>query len=343
MSDNRRIPWLDHARGLGIVLVVLAHALATAEDNGRLYSVIYSFHMPLFFALSGLARGIKSENIAVTADKLARSLLIPFVFFGLLTLCYYISMQKATTHQFPSLEDVSLAVARTFYGVGELMPINSPLWFFPCMFVTMLLSLTLTRFVGIWFAWGLAVTAAIALMLFPLPIRLPWSADTAIVAACFFQLGMILRARRFEKMIVRIGKRPATVALGTACLIATAFLSSRNISVDMAAVRFGDPILFFASACLGIMGICCISGILPAIPFKRLSDDSRVIFPLHLLFFGVTTAFVTIVLHLDRHAFQNSPYAAVIYTTLSLAGSLCAAKLLRIVLPEAIGEARVRR
>lgn len=342
--DHRRIPWLDHARGLAIVLVVLGHALATADSEGRLYSTIYSFHMPLFFALSGFAGGVKpQDDIAPTAWKLTRRLLFPFMFFGLLTLCYYALSQKATSSHLPDADQIGLAAVHIFYGVCELMPIKSPLWFFPCMFVTMLFSLILTKMIGIRSAFAVTIAAAVAILRWPLPFRPPWSADTAVIGACFFQLGMMLRYRRFHQAIDRTGARPAMVILGVACLVATAFLAARNTSVDMAAIRFGNLVLFFASACLGIMGVVGIAGILPAIPFKRLSDDARVIFPLHLLFFSVTTAFVTIVLQVDRHAFQNSFYAAVIYTTLSIVGSVFAAKLLRMVLPEAIGEPRVKR
>ncbi|MDR5790074.1 acyltransferase family protein [Caballeronia sp. LP003] len=41
---------IDAARGIGIVLVVLGHAIGLPE---WLFRVIYSCHMPLFFFLSG--------------------------------------------------------------------------------------------------------------------------------------------------------------------------------------------------------------------------------------------------------------------------------------------------
>jgi fucose 4-O-acetylase-like acetyltransferase len=58
-----RLGWIDSAKGIGIVLVVVGHAwrgLETAGliNNPGLYSVIdgaiYAFHMPFFFFLSGL-------------------------------------------------------------------------------------------------------------------------------------------------------------------------------------------------------------------------------------------------------------------------------------------------
>ena len=55
--------WIDAANGLGIIFVVLGHAIADTTQNvqffGKLFQIIYSFHMPLFFFLSGFC-GIKA-------------------------------------------------------------------------------------------------------------------------------------------------------------------------------------------------------------------------------------------------------------------------------------------
>lgn len=62
-APARRIAWIDIARGIGILLVVYAHAargLVLAHDlPGEGWTIaadtiIYAFHMPLFFLLAGL-------------------------------------------------------------------------------------------------------------------------------------------------------------------------------------------------------------------------------------------------------------------------------------------------
>lgn len=53
MSDSSREVWIDTAKGLLIILVVLGHA----ADFGYpilITKYIFWFHMPAFFALSGL-------------------------------------------------------------------------------------------------------------------------------------------------------------------------------------------------------------------------------------------------------------------------------------------------
>lgn len=47
-----RIEWLDSARGIAIILVVLGHCIGYIDDP--LNKVILSFHMPAFFFLSGI-------------------------------------------------------------------------------------------------------------------------------------------------------------------------------------------------------------------------------------------------------------------------------------------------
>ncbi len=44
----KRIEWVDIARGIGIILVILGHI-----GIGKVGKFIYSFHIPLFFFLSG--------------------------------------------------------------------------------------------------------------------------------------------------------------------------------------------------------------------------------------------------------------------------------------------------
>lgn len=47
---NNRIKTIDIAKGLGILLVVIGHSMQTGSYPMR---VIWTFHMPLFFFLSG--------------------------------------------------------------------------------------------------------------------------------------------------------------------------------------------------------------------------------------------------------------------------------------------------
>lgn len=86
--------WVDAAKGLGIVFVVLGHAIADTMPNvpvfEKIFQIVYSFHMPLFFFLSGFC-GIKAlqkrqlhEKEAYILERFKR-LMIPYFFVGI---CY---------------------------------------------------------------------------------------------------------------------------------------------------------------------------------------------------------------------------------------------------------------
>ena len=50
MSEKvKRIPWIDIGKGIGIILVIAGHTFT----EGQFYVWLNSFHMPLFFLLSG--------------------------------------------------------------------------------------------------------------------------------------------------------------------------------------------------------------------------------------------------------------------------------------------------
>jgi fucose 4-O-acetylase-like acetyltransferase len=93
-----RIIWIDAAKGYAITLVVFGHVLGGAVARGWLggadgdaanlvYDYIYSFHMPLFFIISG-ALGIKSMRTDPSYAIISRigSIAWPYVFWGMISI-----------------------------------------------------------------------------------------------------------------------------------------------------------------------------------------------------------------------------------------------------------------
>ena len=56
--NTKRLDWIDIAKGIGIILVVLGHTLVPQVREtgfaGFLWIFIYNFHMPLFFFYRGI-------------------------------------------------------------------------------------------------------------------------------------------------------------------------------------------------------------------------------------------------------------------------------------------------
>lgn len=79
-----RIVWIDNLRGIAILLVVLGHVV----NNPIVLKVISSFHVPLFFIISGILielntswKNLSNKNLVMIK---AKKLLYPYAVFSIL-------------------------------------------------------------------------------------------------------------------------------------------------------------------------------------------------------------------------------------------------------------------
>lgn len=94
MGNNKRIEWVDLAKGIGIILVVYGHVIVGVH-GAKLgisnfsfmiqHSVIYTLHMPLFFFLSGIfaVKWVNRDPKTAIYQKF-KSLIIPYFFWGVI-------------------------------------------------------------------------------------------------------------------------------------------------------------------------------------------------------------------------------------------------------------------
>lgn len=95
MGANSRFEWVDYAKGIGIFLVVYGHTsrglvLSGIMPDTALFqyvdSIIYTFHMPLFFFLSGLflASSFQSKGFSNVIGSKLDTILYPYILWSLL-------------------------------------------------------------------------------------------------------------------------------------------------------------------------------------------------------------------------------------------------------------------
>lgn len=90
-TAKQRQAWIDVLKGVGMILVVIGH---TSEKN-VLNDWVYTFHMPLFFALSGYLWEQKSGiDFKSFLFKRVRSILWPFVLFRFLLVLYWLVVES---------------------------------------------------------------------------------------------------------------------------------------------------------------------------------------------------------------------------------------------------------
>lgn len=117
--NARRIAFLDVARGIGILFVLLGHNL---RSESRASAAIFSFHMPLFYFLSGLFFSPKTARTWKAIRMKTASILFPAAFFTFLACAVFLVKPELAAQASP----------RLLYGLlvhGEPW-FNRPLWFF---------------------------------------------------------------------------------------------------------------------------------------------------------------------------------------------------------------------
>lgn len=125
-NKKERLTYLDVAKGIGILLVVIGHVYAFNRQIVDRFFVIwlYSFHMPLFFIISGMLIAYKDEkDIWKFVKKRIKGILIPYVFFSIFSIIVFAIVNDFNREVFVQ------NVKATICGVGI-----DTLWFLPALF-----------------------------------------------------------------------------------------------------------------------------------------------------------------------------------------------------------------
>lgn len=217
MSD-RRISWIDALKGLGMMLVILGHM--TIPETARRF--IFSFHMPLFFFVSGYL--FKNNFSLKWSLRKLDTLFVPYVVYGVLALAAFVFVGKV---------DCSAGVRVLLRGEGLGLT-----WFFSCMLLTELLGGALLKGSSK-FPKGVLVAMVVCMAglgwLVP-RLGLPeyFKCNVVPMALAFWLTGWIFRGHAF-----------AWYELAVAAVLASFFWVQR---VDMNSASYGNGFLFFGTA-----------------------------------------------------------------------------------------------
>lgn len=283
-----RLYFIDNMKAIGMILVVLGHAKWLGEDAVRF---IYSFHMPLFFFISGyLARTIPI-SMKVNLIAVAKRLLIPFAFFFLISYILWLPL-----HFFGSGQASQILwygpIIDFIYSYSTSFHINGVLWFFPSLIVVVLIErLVLCRLHDlVALVISLVLSFFVVFELSSWGIGLIWASDTALVGLFFFVLGKVIsKYGLFTNHLVNF-KTATVVGIITGLSLLILLNLSEN-KLDLRSLEFGEiPVFYYVSGILGICFTFCISYLLPP---KRIltaiAMSTLTIFPIHLLIFKFLT------------------------------------------------------
>lgn len=244
----QREQWIDVFRGIGIVLVVWGHVY-----GGYSFDLIFLFHMPLFFFISGyLFRPV--GDIAAFARRKAIQLLIPYAVFLLaIHIPLAIDLFANKPHDQAALLDFA---GDLLLGGSRLSSWVAAFWFVTCFYAVLLVEAWLLgRYRRRTLLWLHALMLALSYVnswFFP-ALQVPWALNVALAAAPFFYAGYLLRAMPQPPRTYRA----AALAAGLACAVLVAnryFGWNLGLGYDMKVAHYGVPLLTFAAALA-----CCVT------------------------------------------------------------------------------------
>jgi fucose 4-O-acetylase-like acetyltransferase len=132
----KRVGYVDIAKGIGIILVVMGHN-DFALISPFVHKLIYSFHMPMFFFMSGMFFKPDVPFLSFIRQRFHR-VLKPF--FVMILLIYFASLSFSKV----SLVMASRRLLKAMYASGQYLDWVQ-LWFLPHLFVVSLFAYLFIR------------------------------------------------------------------------------------------------------------------------------------------------------------------------------------------------------
>ncbi|MFD0710417.1 acyltransferase family protein [Paenibacillus sp. GCM10027626] len=184
MTERKK--WIDVARGLSIILVVMGHS-----GNEVIDYYLGWFRMPLFFLVSGLLfKEVPRERYTQWALARIRYFMVPYFAYGI-CIALLVAVRLRDPMSVPN--DMLLLI----YGGTVLGGWYGVFWFITCLLLVHLLMGFLTRFSFSvqWKAVFVCYVLAHLVSMSPLAKwDIPWNADVALMAIVYFFIGYSCKA-----------------------------------------------------------------------------------------------------------------------------------------------------
>lgn len=341
---KERISFVDIAKAFAIFFIVFGHTLVHSEHLGLVFKLLYSFHVVLFFILSGYTFRIKKdENFGIFLKNKIVRIIVPYAIWALLFLIPYMLLGRNVgsligTH---SSFDIKVQLYNILYGNGNLSALkqNSSLWFLPALFTMEIFYYFILKYVGKGkrSKFGLLI----ALMLVGivsnnyLSFYLPWGINTCLNLGIFFYIGYSLR-----EFNLFTDKGVFKIYYMIPCLVVGLLSAFYNQDVSCIDYEYGNYLLFILSS-LGLsIFVIYISYIINKSKIlEYIGKNTMGILIFHKLIILVFQTKLGVVSKLLLNSnFVIELLLSIVISLISIAISLLATEITRRILPFLIGE-----
>ena len=284
---TQRISWVDNAKALGIIAVFYGHIIQKiffTDVNLTAYFqyiLIYSFHMPLFFLLSGyLVKETQNRKLFMFMKKKFMTRIVPFFFFNILNLLCLSIIKKILNQNI----DIGYFFQQSLHLLAGSAIFNVVTWFLACLFsvevinyllypvlhksrIVLCIAMVLFYIVG----WGFSYKAAIINQYINITIPDYWCIHEALVAYSFYLFGNLIATYPIFHKKINPYLNGLLIILTATCVLATFSLNNARFetthAVMVSSCKYGSFLLFPLTAIAGSMCIIFASRLLPSINF----------------------------------------------------------------------------
>ena len=297
-----RIYWLDFGKVLAAFLVVFAHVIYS--EDSFLCSVIWAFHLPFFFLISGI---FHKDRQKIDWKTHAQRLLLPAFIFCFFDALYYVIYNGIVSgegmHGF-----LSQAVVYAKYFVLRMLRGHElgPTWFLFALFWCRVLGDLFLLIKNRWISGGILLAGLLVPYL--LGFRFPFFLSQGFMAMPFYLAGY------FGSTWLKT-RKPSWkyLAVTAVCLVATILLTRWNGKVSMNGFYFGslpvglNLVVFYLNGFIGSAMLLSIA-LLPLPEFKSVKMLASALITI----VGVQSIFLGLTGLLFKGAERIIPYAILI-------------------------------
>ncbi|WP_347028973.1 acyltransferase family protein [Intestinibacter bartlettii] len=280
--QNNRITYLDAAKGVAILLMMLDHIWGF---NNPVSEWIYSFHMPIFFIISGILikyTNAEQRNLSKIIISKLKGLLIPYLVFEFGFVIIF-----GTLHKF----DYNVLKWHAYDGL-LLNPANGPLWFLICIFISEIVFISIKKYIK-----NPKIQYLIVSVIYVVPffVHINNLYVTILLRCCstigFIGIGYI--------SCLLVFKKDYSIFVILTVAVVNVILSAINGKVNLYTLNYSNPILYTICALLGLYSVIFLLKKMNSKVLEFLGQNTLFLLGTHMIMRGV----ITRVLHIEASTY----------------------------------------
>lgn len=276
---KKRHEYIDIAKGLLMMLVIIGHLLvSTYRTEWLVFKIIYSFHMPAFFMISGIlidTEKYKQQRWTTFLIRKAKSILVPYLLFELIGIIF---------HQFIVLEE-NMGLWKSFLRMFSIDCNVGANWYLPTYFFAILLYKLYLEYKRKYLG--------IVLFIFSLLFVMAFGGKGAshfyvVVGRCIIGFAMIILGNELKEFLL-LEAKVWKMAIAGVIIIIVSFINDR---VDFYYAQISNPVFFLVGSIAGIYFILQLSKLIKSKLLKYIGKNTIIILGTHQNIIELVTWFI---------------------------------------------------